>query len=216
MEKAQGLISQVIENEGFYLYVPFPDTYLIEKREITECEVGIDDGRTIRIKQRKKAYALLRDIADWSGHVIEYLKDYFKADFIAENGGNWFSLSDTDVTTARGFIDHMVHFCLKYGIPCQDTLLNQAEDISKYLYYCLLYRRCAICGRPADVHHIIGSKIGMGGNRKTTHHLNRECVALCRIHHGKAHNDEVEFFNKWHIYGIKLDSNLCEKLNLRK
>lgn len=216
MEKVQGLISQVIDNKGFYLFVPFSDTYLLGKREITECEVRINDGRTITVEQRKKAYALLRDIADYSGDSTERLKDYFKADYITQNGENWFSLSDTTITIAKDFIDHLVHFCLQWGVPCQDTLLNRCEDTSKYLYYCLLYRRCAICGRLADVHHVTGSKIGMGGNRDTTHHFGRECVALCRIHHDQAHNNENKLLDDWHIYGIRLDSYLCEKLRLRK
>ena len=41
-------------------------------------------------------------------------------------------------------------------------------------------------------------------------------IALCRTHHNEAHSREKEFFEENHIYGIKLDETLCERLNLRK
>ena len=180
-------------------------------------EMRFDDGRTISSDQRRKAYATIRDIADYSGHSPEYLKEWFKFDYIAHTGEKYFSLSNCSVTTAREYINHLIDFCLRYGVPVyEESLINRTDDIDRYLYMCLLYRKCAVCGRPADAHHVTGYKIGMGGDRKTSHHLGREAIALCREHHNTAHTQEREFFEANHIYGIKLDARLCRTLGLKE
>ena len=46
--------------------VPFSDAGLLQKQEITECEVRLTDGRTITPAQRRKIFAMVRDIADWA------------------------------------------------------------------------------------------------------------------------------------------------------
>ena len=46
--------------------VPFSDAGLLQKQEITECEVQLTDGRTITPAQRRKIFAMVRDIADWA------------------------------------------------------------------------------------------------------------------------------------------------------
>ena len=38
----------------------------------------IDDGRRISSDQRKKIYALIKDIADHTGHHPEYLKESYE------------------------------------------------------------------------------------------------------------------------------------------
>ena len=120
------------------------------------------------------------------------------------------------MTVARQYINILIDFCLHYGVPVYEPMTNRTDDIDAYLYMCLYYRKCAVCGRAADVHHVTGSKIGMGADRDKAHHAGREAIALCRIHHNAAHSREREFFEENHIYGIKLDETLCERLNLRK
>lgn len=189
---------------------------VIKKQNITKCLVTLNDGRTITAEQRKKAYATIRDISDYSGHAPEFLKEWFKYEYIIKTGGEYFSLSDCSVTVARQYINILIDFCLHYGVPVYEPMTNRTDDIDAYLYMCLYYRKCAVCGRAADVHHVTGSKIGMGADRDKAHHAGREAIALCRTHHNEAHSREREFFEENHIYGIKLDETLCERLNLRK
>jgi len=189
---------------------------VIKKQNITKCLVTLNDGRTITAEQRKKAYATIRDISDYSGHAPEFLKEWFKYEYIIKTGGEYFSLSDCSVTVARQYINVLIDFCLRYGVPVYEPMTNRTDDIDAYLYMCLYYRKCAVCGRAADVHHVTGSKIGMGADRDKAHHAGREAIALCRTHHNEAHSREREFFEENHIYGIKLDETLCERLNLRK
>lgn len=191
------------------------DKELIQK-QINRVEICLNDGRTITAEQRKKAYATIRDISDYSGHALEFLKEWFKYEYIIKTGGKYFSLSDCSVTVARQYINVLIDFCLHYGVPLYEPMTNRTDDIDAYLYMCLYYRKCAVCGRAADVHHVTGSKIGMGADRDKAHHVGREAIALCRTHHNEAHSREKEFFEENHIYGIKLDETLCERLNLRK
>ena len=191
------------------------DKELIQK-QINRVEIRLNDGRTITAEQRKKAYATIRDISDYSGHAPEFLKEWFKYEYIIKTGGKYFSLSDCSVTVARQYINVLIDFCLHYGVPLYEPMTNRTDDIDAYLYMCLYYRKCAVCGRAADVHHVTESKIGMGADRDKAHHVGREAIALCRTHHNEAHSREKEFFEENHIYGIKLDEILCERLNLRK
>ncbi len=165
------------------------DKELIQK-QINRVEIRLNDGRTITAEQRKKAYATIRDISDYSGHAPEFLKEWFKYEYIIKTGGKYFSLSDCSVTVARQYINVLIDFCLHYGVPLYEPMTNRTDDIDAYLYMCLYYRKCAVCGRAADVHHVTGSKIGIGADRDKAHHVGREAIALCRTHHNEAHSRE--------------------------
>jgi hypothetical protein len=189
------------------------DRELIQK-QIDSIEIRLVDGREISAEQRRKIFAIIRDISVWSGHEPEYIRMYTEFDYRLQHGLEPFSLSDCDVTTAREYISYLIDFCFNNGVPTRDTLLNHTDDIGKYLYSCLEYRKCAVCNDKADIHHI--DTVGAGRNRDTIAHKGLRAVALCRKHHIEAHKMGQAFFDKWHIYGIILDDYLCKILNLRK
>lgn len=189
------------------------DREMIQK-QVETIEIRLTDGREISADQRKKVFALVRDIAVWSGHEPEYIRQYTTFDYRLQNGIEPFSLSDCDMSTARDYITYLIDFCFAHSVPTRDTLLNQTDDINKYLYSCLEHRKCAVCNDRADVHHI--DAIGAGRNRNEIAHIGLKAVALCRKHHTEAHQQGQAFFDRWHIYGIKLDQYLCSVLNLRK
>lgn len=188
--------------------------YLHEKQKIKSCLVKYDDGRKIRAEQRKKAYAIMADIADFTGYDPEQIKALLKYYYIERYGCEYFSLSDCSVSVARDFISYLIDFCFEQNIGTRDTLLNNTDDISRYLYSCLLNRKCAVCNKKAEIHHCEGSRVGMGFNRNKIDNVGRYAIALCRKCHNQAHNDEYGFFDKYKIYGIKLDRFLCDKLKL--
>lgn len=111
--------------------------------------------------QRRKIYSLLRDIADWTGYEPQELKELMKYDFLSqcEDGTQYFSLSDADMTTARNFITYLIEFCVVHAVPCKVSLLQQCEDIERYVYACVVHRRCAICGQKAEIHEV--ERVGM-------------------------------------------------------
>lgn len=191
---------------------------IIAARRIREVEIIMTDGRKLSAEQRKHIYATFRDISLYTGHTVEELKDIFKADYVAKTGAKWFSLSDVDMTTAKEFLQHMLDFCLEYGVPAglDSTLLERSPDIARFCYKALAERKCVLCGQKSDVHHFGESKVGMGRNRNTIHHFGLQAISLCRKHHTEIHGmAENEFMDKYHIVAIRLDEYLCKKLSLK-
>lgn len=189
------------------------DRELLQK-QVDIIEIRLTDGREISSEQRRKIFAIVRDIADWCGEEPEYIRKYTEFEYRLINGIEPFSLSNCDISTAREYITYLIDFCFKHSVPTRDTLLNRTDDISKYLYSCLEHRRCAVCNAKADIHHI--TAVGMGRDRTEIVHLGMEAIALCRKHHQEAHTRGKSFFDDYHIYGIKLDEYLCTVLNLKK
>lgn len=176
-------------------------------------EIRLVDGRRISAEQRRKIFAIIRDISLWCGHDPEYLRCLLTWDFRCGTDLPAFSLSDAEKTTARLFIDYLIGFCFDHSVPTKDTLLHQTDDIGRYLYMCLEHRRCAICNMPAEVHHV--DRVGNGRNRDEIVHVGMRAIALCHEHHMAAHAAERDLFARHHIYGIKLDAYLCRRLDLK-
>lgn len=239
----QGYITQVIEGEGFHCFVPLATTYTLEKRAIESCEVYIHDGRQLSPVQRNKVFALVADIADWVNgfdakrrmfnETLREMQLCYLIDCSAEHVRrqltdsycrlmeiDLFSLAErspdtVDMTTARDFIDWLVELCVENGIPCQDTLLNRCENIGRYLYACVINRKCAICGKKADIHEY--DVVGMGRNRRRIHHLGQRVIPLCRAHHAEAESIGKDSFDKkYHVSWVVLDEYACEKLKWKK
>ena len=209
-----GYISDV-QNNCVSLVVPVENVYFIDKKDVTQARVIFDDGRRIRAEQRKKAYAIIREISEWSGHApAELMKETLKMNFLEYSGGEYFSLADCSVTTAREYINYLIDFCFYHNIPTRDTMLDHTDDINHYLYSCLAYRKCCVCNEKAEIHHCEGSRVGMGFNRNKIDNIGRRAIALCRKHHSQAHNSEKDFFEKYHVYGMKLDAYLIRRLGL--
>ena len=208
--------ARILQSNGnrLILEADEPISREIIQKNISTVEVRLDDGRTISAAQRKKIFAIIRDIALWNGDAPEDLRYLLEWDFISQSRKkiDWFSLSDVDMTTARLFIDYLIEFCFIHSVPTRDTLLNRTDDINKYLYLCLKYKRCAICNMPAEVHHV--DRVGMGRDREKIVHIGLLAIALCRLHHTEAHKDEKKLFQENYVYGISLEKYICEGLSL--
>ena len=141
---------QDYDGQALTLVVPFSDSEFLQTHDVTECSVRVEDGRRISAIQRRKVYALLRDIADWTGYEPQELKELMKYDFLSqcEDGTQYFSLSDADMTTARNFITYLIDFCVVHAVPCKVSLLQQCEDIERYLYACGAKCSCRKWSRP--------------------------------------------------------------------
>jgi len=60
------------------------------------------------------------------------------------------------------------------------------------------FKKCIICGKHADIHHL--DAIGMGNNRKGYDDSNSRKIGLCREHHSEAHAIGVlKFQQKYHL-----------------
>ena len=164
-------------------------------------ELRLDDGRHISAIQRRKIYANIADIAYYCGEVPEYTKEMFKFLYISETGAPYFSLSDCSMETAKEYISFLIDFALQHDIPLSYPGLQRTDDIERYLWSCIKHKRCCLCGKPADIHHV--DSIGRGRDRRNYDDSEHKKMALCRLHHSEAHNIGIDTFNaKYHVFGV--------------
>lgn len=191
-------------NDGTDLVVSVPDLKLgdmFQRKKIRNAEIRFDDGRHISAEQRKKAYATIRDISDWTGYLPEEMKEILKYQHMMRTGDAYFNLSNCSMDTAREFINTILEFALENGIPLSDNAIERTDDIGRYLYYCLLHKKCAICGKDGEIHH--EDAIGMGNDRTKVDDSSYKKICLCREHHTLAHSlGVIRFREMYKVYGI--------------
>lgn len=106
--------------------------------------------------------------------------------------------------TAREFINTILEYALKEGVPLSEAGVYRTDDIGRYLYFCLKHKKCAICGLPGEIHHV--DTIGMGRDRKQVDDSDYRKICLCRKHHTIAHTRGMDALEKmYHVYGIKFN-----------
>lgn len=183
-----------------------------------EVLVYWQDKRGISSEQRRKAWALMTEIADYQGQskddVYAEQKTAFSIKHLEILQGELFRLSTATVSTARAFINLLVEIILEYGIPTKEPLYGLCDDIERYVYACLMNKKCAVCGRKTELHHV--TKIGMGRNRREIDHIGMLALPLCREHHDEAHCiGETAFQEKYHLVPIEIDQKIAKKYGLK-
>lgn len=197
----------------------YSDWPMILKREYSECNIQFIDGRPLSGKQRKTCYALLRDIAEFTGMGLDPTKEYMKIKFLTEDleqtADQIFSLSNAPMSLVCAFQRFLVHFLLDWDIPSSIPLLDFVDDTQDYIYACLVTKKCCICGQSADLHH--EDTVGAGRNRDEIIHEGMEVLPLCRVHHTEKHTvGDLSFNRKYHIErGVILDKKLCRIYGLK-
>ena len=152
-------------------------------------------------EQRKKIYALFRDIASYTGNTPENEKENMKTLFIQHTHHEPFSLSNCSFELASDFIEWMINFAFENGVRLSEHPLKTLDDIERYVRMSLKHRVCAICGRRGEIHH--WDSIGMGRDRTKVDDSSNRKICLCRTHHTEAHTLGVKSFEeKYHIYGV--------------
>ena len=182
-----------------------------------ECLVVLKDSRTITAEQRRKAYALLGEIADYMGEMPEYTKRLFKLKFIHDElkgiADDVFSLSNCDVTIAHDFITYLIDFIIAHEIPTKVPLAELCEDVEKFVYSCAMKKICCVCGKKAELHHY--DAIGSRYDRDKPVHEGLRALPLCREHHIRAHEISKEtFLEEYHLQPITIDKSICKKWRL--
>lgn len=191
-------------DEGTELIILVPGCSLgsmLSKKQIRQAEIRFDDGRHISAEQRKKVYATIRDIADYTGYLPEEQKEWLKYLHISRTGSDYFSLSDCSMDTAREFINTILEYALENGVPLSEEAVNRTDDMGRYLYFCIVNKKCAVCGKPGEIHH--EDAIGMGNDRTQIDDSKHKKICLCRTHHTIAHQLGVtRFTERYKVYGI--------------
>lgn len=178
------------------------------------------DQDEITADQRKKIFAIVAEIAQWSAHDPEYVRKNLTADFLRANieqlqlSALSLAISgNCDKGTASLFIDFLINFCLENEVPTSRPLQEYADDLEKYTYASLLHKRCLICGRKADLHHV--TTIGMGYDRNTKPQLGALVMPLCREHHSEYHTiGRTAFEERYHAVPVPMDKRIAGKYNI--
>ena len=187
------------------------------------------DKRIISPEQRRKAWALIGEIAAAYGYIAQgdktlinqNLKGEFlraRIDKLQAEAIRAFSLSDVDMTTARMYIDYLIEFVVVNGIPTKEPLQELADDVQAYVYHCAVNKVCAVCRRHAGIHHV--DAVGMGRNRDDIVHVGMEALPLCwgvNGHHQELHQiGNKAFLAKYHLIPIVIDEKIAKLYKLGK
>lgn len=219
VDVVKGRVLDIDENGEATIKVRYDDWITFTKRGYKECLVQMIDSRPLSDKQRKACYALMREIGDYTGYGTEATKELMKLKFLTDQAEDLnetiFSLSNAPMSLVCAFQRYLVRFILDWDIPCRFPLINFVDDIQDYVYSCLVNKKCAVCGKPADLHHI--DHVGTGRDRDEIIHEGMEAMPLCREHHTEAHTiGQKTFEDKYHFDGgIILDKTLCRIYGLK-
>lgn len=220
MDVVKGRIVGVDEYGVVTIKAKYDDLYTMIKRGYRECNIQMIDSRTLSDQQRRACYAMIREISDFTGMGTDSAKQYTKLKFLAEDFGETadkiFSLSNAPMSLVCAYQKWLVRFILDWDIPTKKPLLNFVDDVDDYIYACLTAKKCCICGRTADLHHV--DAVGSGRDRTKIIHEGMHVLPLCRMHHTEIHTmTDAEIENKFHIpsKGIPLDKALCRIYRLK-
>ena len=181
----------------------FMDKPLLIDMQIDDVEQQ-ERLQQISPEQRKKIYALFRDIASYTGNTPEDIKETLKYHFVRETEYEPFSLSNCSWKLASDFIEWLLDFAFENGIPLSEKPSEMLDDIEKYVRMCLKHKICTICGKPGEIHH--WDAIGQGRDRTRIDDSRLRKICLCREHHREAHTIGVNAFeDKYHVYGVIWD-----------
>ena len=184
-----------------------------------EVRVFWADNRCISAEQRRKAWALMTEIAAYQGQDKEDVYREQSAAFSIKNfeslQGHLFHLSTATVSEARDFINLLIEIIIEYGIPTKEPLYGLCDDLIRHTYACQMIKKCAVCGRKTELHHV--DHVGMGYNRKEINHIGMRCLPLCREHHMEAHSiGQTAFDGKYHLEPIAIDEQIARKYGLKR
>lgn len=220
IDKCRGNIVNYDERRGVVVIeAPYSDFAAMCRREYKEVDITMIDSRPLSAQQRKCCYAMIRDIAQWSGDTTEDIKDALKLDFwcgeLVQMAETMFSLHDAPMSIVAAFQKWLARFIVRNDVPTRRPMLDYVDDTNDYVYACLVAKKCPICGAKADLHHL--DAVGMGRDRTEIIHEGLEVLPLCREHHTEIHTiGRDSFLAKYHLNGgIIADKTICRLYGLK-
>lgn len=202
------------ERKGWVVQTTRPDIPNLSD----EVRVIWQDSRSITNEQRRKAWALMTEIAAYQGESKEEVYREQQTAFTLKHlellQDGLFHLSSATVSTARAYITMLVEIIIEYGIPTKEPLYGLCDDIARYVYACLMNKKCAVCGRKTELHHV--DAVGMGRDRREINHVGMRALPLCREHHEEAHMvGNTAFLERYHLEPIAIDERIAKKYGLK-
>lgn len=215
---------QIISLEGNRLTLELLDDYTLKeflRSEYSGKYFGtfeFYDKDMITTDQRKHYFALVGDIAEFTGYPEKSVDSKLRYDFMIEADLDEFpSVAKNEMTrqTASDFIEYVILYCIHNEIPFRKQQFYLTTDTSKMLYALTMKRLCMVCGRPgADIHHAT-NLVGMGGDRRVHDHWNSTFMSLCREHHTQIHQEGMKkFCEEYYVKPVKLSIEDLKQLGV--
>ena len=193
IQQDDGTITAVIEG----VTLKNKDFLLLDNGLEVECDVTVSDPYKITDKQRKKVFAMVRDIFNHYGQPMDYLRYMFQKQLEFLKGYDPISLSDCSRKQASELIELILDFIFTYNVPMNKATSDLMSNDKYFLYKSTINRTCVICGVPnSDLAHY--QAVGRGRNRNKINHYGNKVLALCRKHHNQQHDMGMSSFNKLH------------------
>jgi hypothetical protein len=142
--------------------------------------------------QRAKIFALIKDIAAYSGDGKENMREQLTEIFCDEQQIPKFSLSDCMSDTAAAFINWLISFAFEQGVPLKENPVEGLDDIESYIKICIAHRKCCVCGQD-------GALVKWETKEDSTELF----IPLCDAHKMKAAKVGRRAFNQeYHVMGV--------------
>ena len=213
------LEGQIVDADAKYLIIRVPYTPEYVHQDMKEAVVFLKDGRKHSIDQHGKVWALIGEIALWAGYrqrEATEVNALMKADFLQKRFDSLsaaaikaFSMSDVDVSTASMYIQWLVDFVMENNIPTKRPVTELCEDVQAAVYSAAIHKRCIVCGKRADLHHV--DRVGMGNDRREICHIGMRALPLCREHHQEAHqHGDAALMDKYHLEPVVIDKKIAK------
>ncbi|WP_436880688.1 putative HNHc nuclease [Staphylococcus haemolyticus] len=184
-----------------------------------EVEVDVIPVDPFRItnNQRKKIFALVKDIEAHTGQPMQYMREMFQ-NYVSFLYGydKRISLSNCSRTQANQIIEVTLDWIFHNNIPLAYKTSDLLKQDKTFLYWSTVNRNCVICGKHGELAH--HKAIGRGANRRKMDHYGYDVLCLCREHHQSQHDMGVETFDKlYHLENswISVDERLNRMLKGR-
>ena len=213
----QRITQYTLNDDGSYTAVVegvFLDNYqtlMLDNGMDVAVDVRIHDPFKITDKQRRKIFALVNDIEAHTGQPRDYMREMF-ADYVRTLEGyeERLSLASCSKQQASEIIEVIILWTFEHAIPLNYKTSDLLKEDKSFLYMTVIKRKCAICGKHAELAHRYA--IGRGRNRNKMDHYGNQVLGLCSSHHREQHQIGIDSFNKkYHLENSWIDVN--EKIN---
>ena len=214
IQQDDGTITAVIEG----VTLENKDFLLLDNGLEVECDVIVSDPYKITDKQRRKVFAMVRDIFNHYGQPMDYLRYMFQKQLEFLHGYEPISLSNCSRRQASELIELILDFVFTHDIPMNKSTSDLMSNDKYFIYKSTINRICVVCGaKNADLAHY--QAVGRGRNRNNIEHYGNKVLALCRNHHTEQHQIGMNTFNsKYHLHNswIAVDDKLNSMLRGEK
>lgn len=115
IQQDDGTTTAVIEG----VEITNKDFLLLDNGLEVECDVDVIDPYKLTGKQRRKVFAMIRDIFDHYGQPMDYLRYMFQKQLEFLHGYEPMSLSNCSRRQASELIELILDFIFQYDIPIE-------------------------------------------------------------------------------------------------